>query len=939
MLKAAIELRATLRVGLGIAVAWVLLATTGPVTAQTAEQLDIFRNLTPEQQRTLMDQLSSQDGRDPSTATRMPRSEDVPVSRRPAAATVEQAATTLQPEDTLTIELSLPSPERELAAGEASPVPAQDRSAAQRRQRLLEALDRDGRERLENLIELVMSRNPYQLDREARLNLPGFAPIALGGLSEEQAAQRLSLEPVLLPLELQVFRLPLAKTGVAGLKPFGYDLFNNGAEYSPLTDVPVPADYVVGPGDILNIQLFGSQNRNLRLTVNRDGSISFPELGPIRVGGQTFSSVQGAIQLRVAEQMLGVQANVSMGDPRTISVFVVGEVERAGSYTVSGLATMTTALFAAGGVKPIGSLRNIQLRRQGQLIRRLDLYDLLTRGDTSGDARLLPGDVILIPPVGATVAIDGEVRRPAIYELRDETGVADVLRTAGGLKPEADPSRAHIVRIDASGRRVVVDINVGSDADNAQPLRNGDVLRVARLRPQIDAGVTLEGFVHRPGAFAWREGLRLTDVISSVDELKPSADQRYVLVRREAGAERRISFLSADLAAALAVPGSADDLLLLPRDRVLVFDLAPGRERIIGPLLDELQLQAGFDRPTEIVRVGGRVKAPGEYPLEPGMRISDLLRAGGNLDIAAFSESAELMRYVIGAGGTRQTELIPVDLSAVRRGDAAADLILQSFDHLIVKETPDWAGQEAVVLRGEVRFPGTYPIRKGETLRQLLERAGGLTTTAFPEGGAFTRSDLKELEQQQLDRLSERLRGDLAALALQSANAGQGNAGDTIQIGQSLLSQLNSAQATGRFIIDLPALIAAEAGSAKDIELRDGDELFVPRRRQEVTVIGEVQNATSHLFLPDLTRSDYIAMSGGTSKKADNGRIYVVRADGRTAKRSRTFWSRKNDAEIKPGDTIVVPLDTERMPRLPFWQAVTQILYNVAVSIAAVNSF
>jgi hypothetical protein len=214
-----------------------------------------------------------------------------------------------------------------------------------------------------------------------------------------------------------------------------------------------------------------------------------------------------------------------------------------------------------------------------------------------------------------------------------------------------------------------------------------------------------------------------------------------------------------------------------------------------------------------------------------------------------------------------------------------------------------------------------------------------LTAFAFPEGSAFTRRDLRELEQRQLDRLAERLRADVAALALSAANAGQGEAARSLQSGQALLTQLQSSKAVGRFVIDLPGLLALQMGSQKDVVLRDGDELVIPRQRQEVTVIGEVQNATSHLFLPKLRRGDYIQMSGGTTKKADSGRVYVVRADGSVASQEGGFFTRNYERSIKPGDTIVVPLDTERMPQLPFWQAVTQILYNVAVSVAAVNSF
>jgi protein involved in polysaccharide export with SLBB domain len=904
----------------------VCVAASAAAQTPTTEQLEIFRNLTPEQQEAVLDQMGQQSaGRQDNAPTdreksgdeqRQQQTDGVEEQRRRATVREEDEPKipVLAADDTIVIELRMPR----INAPETGT---------------------DRRRKLEETITLVGTRNPYQLDRDAQLNLPGFVPIALGGLTEEQARQRLSLEPALLPLEVKLTRLPLAKTGIAGLKPYGYDLFDSApSSFSPVTDLPVPADYVIGAGDELNVQLFGNQNRNLRLIVNRDGSISFPELGPLRVGGLTFNAARRLVEARVAEQMIGVTASVSMGETRSIRVFVLGEARYPGSYAVSGLATVTTAMFAAGGVKPIGSLRDVQLKRLGTVVRRFDLYDMLIRGDTSDDAKLLPGDVIFIPPVGPTISIDGEVKRPAIYELRNETSLAAVVGLAGGFTSEADTGRASLTRIDADSRRVVLDVNL-RQAGGDQGVRNGDVLRVSRLRPQLDSGVVLEGFVHRPGSFAWREGLRLSNVIGSVDELKPGADQHYILIRRETGAERRLAVISADLTAALAAPGSAADVALAPRDRIVVFDLAPGRERIIQPLVEELKLQADLARPTELVRIGGRVKAPGEYPLEPGMRVSDLLRAGGNLDAAAYGGTAELTRYTIGEAGARQTELVEIDLAAVRRGDAGANLPLMPFDYLAVKETPDWTDQEFVTLRGEVRFPGTYPIRKGETLREVLARAGGLTVMAFPEGGVFTRMDLKVLEQQQIDRLAERMRSDLASLALAAANAGQSDAAQALQSGQALLAQLQGAKATGRFVIDLPGLLISSTRSEKDVVMRDGDELFIPKKRQEVTVIGEVQNASSHLYLPKLRRVDYISLSGGTTKKADRGRVYVVHADGSVASRRGSWLARNYDAAIKPGDSIVVPLDTERMPRLPLWQAVTQILYNVAVSVAAVNSF
>lgn len=904
-----------------VAVAALLLFMAPQLPAQTPtptqEQLQMFQGLTPEQQQALLQQLGADGSAVTSTTIGVDRKQNQNPKQnqgqeqepRPGESrTAERGDKLPQPDvfkakDNVLLQVDLPA--RELDT--------QQSAAAQDLQRLLR------------------SRNPYQLDADGQLNLPGFAPIALGGLTEQQATQRLAAEVALRNLKVAVVRLPLLETGVQRLKPYGYDLFEaEPSMFSPFTEAPVPAEYLIGPGDQFNIQLFGNRNQNHRLVVTREGTISFPELGPIRVGGLTFTEARRTIESRVAQQMIGVQASVTVGDTRSISVWVLGDTKRPGSYTVSGMATMLTALYASGGVKPIGSLRDIQLKRQGQVVGRLDLYDMLIRGDTnSAVAKLLPGDAIFIPPVGATVSIDGEVKRPAIYELRGDTSIGDLVGVAGGLSSEADATRASLTRIDENGRRVVRDVDLKSPAGRSLILRNGDVVRIAALRPQLDSGVVLDGFVYRPGVMAWREGMRLTDAIGSVDELKANADLHYILIRRENAPDRRVSVLSADLAAALEAPGSAANVLLQPRDRLTVFDLAPGRERIVKPLLDELRLQADLARPTEIVTVRGKVKVPGEYPLEPGMRVSDLLRAGGNLEPAAFGGTAELARYTIGPSGGRETRLLTIDLAAVRRGDANANLELQPSDYLMIQETPQWDEEETITLRGEVRFPGVYRVRKGESLHEVIDRAGGLTKQAFPEGSAFTRRDLKLLEQQNLDRLAERGRSELIALSMQAARAGQTNAGEALLAGQSMLAQLQAARATGRFVIDLPKLLKSDPRSDSDVIVRDGDDLYIPKQRQEVTVIGEIQNSTSHLYQRSLTRTDYIKKSGGVTRRADRWRIYVVRADGSVATQS----------SIAPGDTIVVPVDAEKMPRLPFWQAVTQILYNVAISIAAVNSF
>jgi protein involved in polysaccharide export with SLBB domain len=337
------------------------------------------------------------------------------------------------------------------------------------------------------------------------------------------------------------------------------------------------------------------------------------------------------------------------------------------------------------------------------------------------------------------------------------------------------------------------------------------------------------------------------------------------------------------------------------------------------------------------------VKVPGDYPLESGMTVGDLVRAGGGLADAAYGTKAELTRYEVVGGESRRTDLIEIDLAAALHGDPAANLPLKSFDNLSVKEVSEWRGQESVTLLGEVRFPGHYSIRRGETLRSVIARAGGMTSFAFTDGAVFTRQELRRREQEQLDALATRMQKDLTILAIQATatsqtGGGGGGAAGALAVGQQLFTQLRSVRAVGRLVIDLNATMHASAGSNADVILRNGDELIVPRYQQEVTVIGEVQNSTSHLFSSRLTRDDYISMSGGLTRRADHKSIYVVRANGNVVANQGNRWFQNGSVPMKPGDTVVVPLDAEHLPPLPYWQAVTSILYNVAIAVAAVHA-
>ncbi len=838
------------------------------------------------------------------------------------------------------------------------------------------------------------------------------------------------------------------KDPVQRLKQFGYDLFaGSPTTFAPATDIPVPTDYVVGPGDTVQVQLFGKENAEYDLIVTREGMLHFPGLGPIVVAGLYFNELRENLYNRIHRQMIGIKANITMGVLRSVRIFVLGEAIRPGSYTVSALSNMTNALFVNGGIKPIGSLRDIQLKRNGRVIGRLDLYDLLLHGDTRGDLRLQPGDVIFIPPIGATVGIAGEVRRPAIYELKSEQNVLQVLALSGGLLPTAYTQSGQLKRINRQGERTLIDLNLTDGADLSTRVHEGDVIRVYSVLEKMENVVTLRGHIQRPGGYQWHQGMRLTDLLPSFKDLLARPDLDYALISREMPPDRRIEVIATRLGEALANPDSDYNILLAPKDEVLVFGLGETRSQALEPLLQQLQNQAKYYEPEKvatisgnvrytgvyplqknmrirdlvyaaydilpqtdmnyallsrekfqgeqietltislrdiisrkqvyanillrpkdhlyvfnledtrqeliepllqqlkqnathgraapIVTVSGLVQSQGRYPLGSDMRISDLIIAAGKLTEAAYAVSAEVSRQLIVDGEFFMTEHLPVDLAKALAGNEQANFILQPHDHLHIKQIPQWAEQRSVQLKGEFRFPGEYPIRQGETLTDLVVRAGGLTEHAYLQGAVFMREELRQREQKQLDTMIVKLEADIAAMSMEKNNNKVPEQTAALGLSYSFLEQLKSTQPVGRLVIELDELLANNQDEKYHVILKNGDKLFVPAYTQEVTVIGEVQYTTSHLYDDSLSRDDYINMSGGLTYKADDDRIYIVRANGAVIA-DGDGWLQS--AQIRPGDTVVVPLEADRVRPLTLMTSITQIIYQLGVAAASWNA-
>ncbi|TIC78497.1 SLBB domain-containing protein [Crenobacter intestini] len=753
-------------------------------------------------------------------------------------------------------------------------------------------------------------------------------------------------------------------------EPFGYGLFAGmPTSNTPLADLPVPDDYLVGPGDELKIQLYGKENATHTLRVGRQGNIDFPGLGPIYVAGNSYQQVAVDLINRIKAQILGVDVFVSMGALRMMQITVTGEAFKPGAYNVNALTTVTQALQAAGGLNIGGSLRKIQIRRGGQVVQEMDLYQLLLRGNNKADIRLRAGDVVFIPAKGPSVAIDGLVRRPAIYELRGRTSLAEMVSLGGGLKPEA-LNEVRVTRQSETGPQVF-NLRVDSPQAATFTMRDGDQVSALRVSDTYNNAVVLKGAILHPGPSSFKPGMRISQLISNPEkDLLVNTDLEYGIVVREIDARRRIEVLQFKPGEAMRNPGSPHNLTLQKRDQVILFSNAPSdtfdknlkgnatgkaqaqaditlgtlsqesaaeqqidnrREALLTDVLNQLKLQASPEQPVQIVEIRGEVRFPGVYPLPRNGVFADLITAAGGRTEAA--DRVELSRY--DANG-RELKLVHSHFDLPANGNATIPQLartLQSKDRLNILAQPEWREEITVRLEGEVRYPGSYVVKRGEMLSQLIERAGGLTRFANPQGAIFTREALRRQEAENLRRLNQELRAEMAFLNMKTQDNPLAKKTD-LSTEMKLAEELENTQALGRLVINTPALLAGD--TAFDIRLENQDRLFIPQQRNSVSIIGEVQMPSSHTYQPGLDMHDYLERAGGSKKRADTDRIYVVKADG-SVRMPGGNWLYRSSPRIERGDTIVVPVDAERRDSLSTWSAVTQIMYQIGVAWAAIK--
>ena len=702
----------------------------------------------------------------------------------------------------------------------------------------------------EQIAEAIRARSAQELAKEQQPQQPATPNDVRPRLAPGQAGTVPSAIEVM--FSRQVTRDVIANLVQFGrdvnenLVQFGYDVFQQSVStFAPVTDVPVGPDYVVGPRDSFTVTLWGRINAQYNVTVNRNGEVALPEVGVLKVSGMTLAEFEAYLQDQFSRKYTDFKMAVTMGRLRTIKVFVVGEAQTPGGYTLSSLSTVINALFASGGPSKNGTLRNVRLTRVGQAPITIDLYRFLLGGDKSGDVRLQDGDTVFVPIIGPVVGVAGNVKRPAIYEMSQPMTLAQAIDLAGGVTYAGWLRQVQVERVENHQKRIVVDFNVAE----------------------------------------------------------------YV-----------------------SVAGQPDsDTVIQDGDVVKVFGVSL------------------FEQGKRSASIAGEVYRPGEYRFVPGMRLSELLDAAGGPRKNAYMKSAEITRRHISQTGML-TEKIDIDLGKVLAKDPAQDIELQDYDPLIVRSIPQLEFDRVATIAGEIRFPGVYPVSKGDTLSSLIERAGGFTDRAYLRGAVFTRESAKVIQRQRMDELINKIEESVltsagkeitGALDVETAQI----QAEGLNAKKELLAKLRTVKIDGRVVVKLSPLDQFK-DSRYDVEMERGDKLFVPETPGIINVVGEVFNPISVLYEKDRTVAYYLQKVGGPTNDADRKQIGIIKADGSVVSIAQkdtdsVYWDSESHQwnfggfmgiRLNPGDTILVPRKMDKLMWLKNTKDITQILFQAALA-------
>lgn len=742
------------------------------------------------------------------------------------------------------------------------------------------------------------------------------------------------------------------------LRQFGYSFFfQPPASFLPVQAVPVGPDYNIGPGDSIKIIIWGSVQGEYNLTVNRNGQVDIPKVGVVQVSGLTFGQLRQVLDREFARQYTNFQMNVTLDNLRTIQVFVVGQARFPGSYAVSSLSTLVNALFASGGPSKSGSMRNIQVRRGSKVVTNFDMYDFLLKGDKSRDIRLQSEDVIFIPPIGPLAAIgtpktlketEDALRSLVLGNTTSEAGIPGSPATSSAAETSARPSFKSLAgvakQLEGTSKEEEFRISESKTYPREQAgwfereyaqkeiefeLRFGMKLQEAAQRLATSKGMDFGGPVKVPGIYELKNEKTIDDLLRLAGGLGDIAFKGRVQVLRVQGHQTMVLF-DDDLAKTLM---KHQDMRLVDGDFVEIFSV---------PGLVEKK-----------VAIAGAVKNPGEFGYRDNMRVSDLVAYAGGLLQQADKGEAELTRVTITPQGPETTRL-QVRLFGVLNNVPRDNMILKPNDYLFIRTVPDWDIYKTVEIAGEVKSPGTYTIKKGETLSSVLTRTGGFTDRAYLLGVVLLRGSTKEIQKQQLKAAIDRLEARSMVASSEQAAGGtyteEGKRAEVIAKQQQMLvASLRKVEPLGRVVINLndPERLR---GTPDDIPLEEGDRLTIPQPPGTVNVVGAVFAPTAIVYSPYRTVKDYLTMAGGATDIADEKEIYVIKVNGSAVSRKGFSWlgpgwdgtkyayhpGGMKSLTLDPGDTIVVPERLERIAWLKEIKEIASILGNIALTAGVV---
>lgn len=649
---------------------------------------------------------------------------------------------------------------------------------------------------------------------------------------------------------------------------FGYDIFSSDQTlFDPTLTAPPPEDYTLGPGDNILVNVWGRVELEYNLIVDREGKVFVPKVGDIVVLGSTIDKFRKNLDSRLSQIYSEYQLTVTMGKLRQIRIFVFGEVQKPGGYTTTSLATLLNAIYLAGGITNNGSLRKIQIIRNNKEYSSYDLYDLLLKGDNRGDLKLMSGDVVYVPVTGPRVSITGEIRRPAIYELKANETISQLLSLAGGATSTALLQSISIDRVDQNDYRLLKDINIADSfnlAKNDLVLCDGDKVTIPSVYDYHANTIYLTGHVKHPGPIGLSDSMNIYQLLSGGDQLRENSYLgRADLYRVEPDGKKSVIAVALD--SILAGIGKYD-IALRSQDSLVVYSY------------DKVNRQ-------QYVTIQGDVKTPGQYNLYRNMKLSDLIFLAGDLTKSSYMLRAEIARTYQG----KTTDLIYANLEdVIVNKKPEADILLNEDDHVFVRQIPEWRPVQMVTIDGEVLFPGKYAIQnKDEKLSDLIKRAGGLTQSAFPEGALYQRKTIAR-------DVARRNIGQIIKSTSETMLDSMGRPIKEVQVNFDPL-------VLNRIIIDLPTVLE-KPGGQQDIVLADSDYVYIPARPSGVQIIGSVAANGTIAYLNNKKLKYYIEQAGGFAPDADKSEIRLVKPNGKVY-----YGGQATGHKITLGDAIVVP--------------------------------